>query len=425
MGFRNPITTVTAQNATGTMTFGADQWDETTPGIVFTTVEGGEESPAGLAYGMDNRIAGGQWGPGILGLALVGPSGDTAQERTYVMITKNGRLSVRALSYTDNDDPVPVNHGMPATLSVGGGNVGMDPGGLGAPTLRADSTVAADGTLTAGSVTAGRADWQPAALTHHGFYHTTATINGVPPAWYLGDSDGARIVAAVGGAHQLTITAPGGATVDGDLEVTGSTTLAGLELAGGLDVAGALTLPGVTLMGDAGTDVLDIAALGGVTVNGAPIAGASTPLVYFEATSATGVKGTWVLPQSSFVTVPKALVTVDQGGGVWDPIANTYAVPVAGIYLVTASVRLWDDTTAGVARSTGHGADIANVDTAAGFAWRKMQATTGADRRDVFQFTRVMHCNAGDPLRQFIYSDARTFDVQASALSVLLLREDS
>ena len=93
------------------------------------------------------------------------------------------------------------------------------------------------------------------------------------------------------------------------------------------------------------------------------------------------------------------------GGGTWDSTANTWRVPVTGIYLLTGSIRWPDNATRS---GTAQGIHTSSADGPWG-AWQALGGGNNtSDQRDVFQYTRVARFVAGDLLRQYTYRVTNT-----------------
>ena len=112
------------------------------------------------------------------------------------------------------------------------------------------------------------------------------------------------------------------------------------------------------------------------------------------------------LASSTFTTYPLNSVIENDGGGSWDATNFLYTVPITGIYLITAGIRMQDNSSS---RSTAVGVGTANAD-AEFVSW----ADLGGEQRSGRQFLRIASFNQDDALRLFIFSDGSTFETHAA-----------
>ena len=142
--------------------------------------------------------------------------------------------------------------------------------------------------------------------------------------------------------------------------------------------------------------------------------------VRFEGNS--GVSGTGTvatLSANTFVAVPIGIgalggVTVNVGGGTWDPANYLYTVPVSGLYLCVNALRIVDNSSA---RSVHLNVHTSNADHPSGI-WRNQ----GGVQRDSLEHIRLVNLTAGDVVRAVTYSEGSTYPMSSASLSICLLR---
>jgi hypothetical protein len=139
-------------------------------------------------------------------------------------------------------------------------------------------------------------------------------------------------------------------------------------------------------------------------------AAAPIPDVRFAGTSNSAA----TLASTSFVVVPITSVGTNVGSGTWDAVNYTLTLPVTGLYLCVAKVRIADSSTA---RNVHLNIHTSNADDATG-SWRQV----GGVQRDTIQTTRLDTFTAGQALRAVLYSEGSTFPLTSSSLSIVLLR---
>ena len=126
------------------------------------------------------------------------------------------------------------------------------------------------------------------------------------------------------------------------------------------------------------------------------------------------------LGQGGFATI------VDAGGRtLYDPGGNygtatgIYTVPVTGLYLTTASLRVLDGS---ASYSYGQGVHTVNEDHPS-FLWTQTVQGVAVDRNGA-QYTRVVFLHAGDALRHYAYLEGPSGNAPATTFTVNLLYAD-
>lgn len=118
---------------------------------------------------------------------------------------------------------------------------------------------------------------------------------------------------------------------------------------------------------------------------------------------------------SVFATAVFASVT-DPGGN-FSLTNNYYIVPTNGVYMVKTSLRITDNTTAGL--SYGQGGDITLADSP-NFAWY-----VTAPFRNSSLNLRISHFNAGDHIMEVVYVDSITsITMSAANMTISLIYKD-
>ncbi|GAB3638775.1 hypothetical protein GCM10027422_43650 [Hymenobacter arcticus] len=126
----------------------------------------------------------------------------------------------------------------------------------------------------------------------------------------------------------------------------------------------------------------------------------------------------------NFTPVPVGTPTVDVRpaglGGGWDVAAGQYVAPVSGTYELHARLRIYDgDGPVGANYALGAGPD--NVD-GEWMLWSTIFQTNATNRKGS-QTTRVLHLNAGQAVRQYVYLDGFGASL-GGEFTVKLLRRD-
>ena len=103
---------------------------------------------------------------------------------------------------------------------------------------------------------------------------------------------------------------------------------------------------------------------------------------------------------------------LDDIGGNYDPITNFYTVPKTGTYLIMTRLRVTDAQ--GLQENYGHGADIANQDSAT-FSWFETNTNRNGSLNQ-----RISSFNKGDKIRMFVYSDTGVLPSSDGSMSIIL-----
>lgn len=148
------------------------------------------------------------------------------------------------------------------------------------------------------------------------------------------------------------------------------------------------------------------------------LAGGSADVRFEGNSGVSGVNTVATLAAGTFAAVPIGIgalggITTNVGGGTWDSTNYLYTVPVSGLYLCLATLRILDSSST---RSTHLNVHTSNADHPTGL-WRN----TGSGR-DVSEHVRIGSFTAGDVLRSVYYSDGATFPMNAASLTIILLR---
>lgn len=136
---------------------------------------------------------------------------------------------------------------------------------------------------------------------------------------------------------------------------------------------------------------------------------------YVRATIGTGNGGTTTFTGGqSFSVVPLDTVDYDTAGG-FDTATHFYTIPITGVWLVNAFVRVTDGTPS---RSIGFGVDKVTADSPT-FAWDITNDGQGARHTEIY--ANAAFFNQGDRVRLFIYCDSGASTPFANAAMTLSL----
>jgi hypothetical protein len=182
---------------------------------------------------------------------------------------------------------------------------------------------------------------------------------------------------------------------------------------------------------------ITIARAGSATINGLASAAIVTPYGYlaFQSNGSgrwTVVNRTPLLNRATFVNVAVTdgkqrigdsfgritlPTTLSDTGGNWDPTNNTYRVPRDGIYQITGSLRVADNTAAGT--QYGVGVHI-NEEDGPFFLWHAVGASPST--RSTYPYSRLYEGREGQLLRMIAYAGTST-TIMAAGLQICLIAD--